>query len=201
MFPRFAGTSFWNYRATCRLLGARYPAAPLGLITVAALLPSSWELRLVDCNTRELRDEDLAWADVILTGGMLPQRYDALCLIERAHAFGKPVVVGGPDATSEPDAYATADFRVIGEAEEIISDFLAAWSSAREGTFVAARFPDLALSPVPRFDLLRLGDYLHVGVQYSRGCPFSCEFCNVIELNGRSPRTKAPAQVLRNGCQ
>jgi radical SAM superfamily enzyme YgiQ (UPF0313 family) len=198
VFPRFAGTSFWNYRATCQLMGARYPAAPLGLVTVAALLPRTWELRLVDCNARDLAEDDLAWADVVLTGGMLPQRRDTLRLIDRAHALGKPVVVGGPDATCAPDAYATADFRVLGEAEEIISEFLAAWSAgAREGTFVATRFPDLALSPVPRFDLLRLGDYLHVGVQYSRGCPFSCEFCNVIELNGRAPRTKAPAQVLR----
>lgn len=198
VFPRFAGTSFWNYNATCRLLGARYSAAPLGLITVAALLPPTWVVRLVDCNTRDLRDEDLEWADVVLTGGMLPQRLDTLHLVERAHGAGKPVVVGGPDATCEPSVYASADFRVLGEAEEIISDFLAAWNEgARRGTFVAPRFPDLSLSPVPRFDLLRLGDYLHVGVQYSRGCPYGCEFCNVIELNGRSPRAKAPAQVLR----
>jgi radical SAM superfamily enzyme YgiQ (UPF0313 family) len=198
VFPRFAGTSFWNYRAACDLLGARYPAAPLGLITVAALLPETWELRLVDCNVGELRDDDVAWADVVLTGGMLPQRRDALALIDRVHELGKPVVVGGPDATCAPEAYAVADFRVLGEAEEIITDFLAAWNAgARRGTFVAERFPDLARSPVPRFDLLRLRDYLHVGVQFSRGCPFNCEFCNVIELNGRAPRTKAPAQVLR----
>jgi radical SAM superfamily enzyme YgiQ (UPF0313 family) len=198
VFPRFAGTSFWNYRATCDLMGARYPAAPLGLITVAALLPSTWELRLVDVNTRDLRDEDLAWADVVLTGGMLPQRRDTLHLIERAHAHGKPVVVGGPDATCAPEAYRAAEFLVLGEAEEIIAEFLAAWrAGAAGGTFVAASFPDLTRSPVPRFDLLRLDDYLHVGVQYSRGCPFSCEFCNVIELNGRVPRTKTPAQVLR----
>lgn len=198
VFPRFAGTSFWNYGATCELMRARYPAAPLGLITVAALLPRAWELRLVDRNARDLADEDLAWADIVLTGGMLPQRRDTLHLVDRAHACGKPVVVGGPDVTCAPEAYAAADFRVLGEAEEILSEFLAAWNAgAREGTFVAARFPDLALSPVPRFDLLHLRDYLHVGVQYSRGCPFSCEFCNVIELNGRKPRTKSPAQVLR----
>jgi len=198
VFPRFAGTSFWNYGATCELMGARYPAAPLGLITVAALLPRAWELRLVDRNARELADEDLAWADVVLTGGMLPQRRDTLHLVDRAHACGKPVVIGGPDVTCAPEAYVSAEFRVLGEAEEILTEFLAAWSAgAREGTFLAQRFPDLALSPVPRFDLLHLRDYLHVGVQYSRGCPFSCEFCNVIELNGRKPRTKSPAQVFR----
>ncbi|HEX8908444.1 MAG TPA: B12-binding domain-containing radical SAM protein [Anaeromyxobacteraceae bacterium] len=196
--PQFAGTSFWNYRRTCELLGARYSAAPLGLITLAALLPADWELRLVDRNVEELRDEDLRWADVVMTGGMLPQRRDVLALIARAHAVGRPVVVGGPDATCAPDVYAAAEFRVLGEAEEIIADFVAAWcGGAPSGTFAATRFPDLTRSPVPRFDLLKLDRYLHVGVQFSRGCPFSCEFCNVIELNGRSPRTKTSAQMLR----
>ena len=198
VFPRFSGSSFWNYRATCELLGARYSAAPLGLITVAALLPASWDVRLVDRNVEELSDDDLAWADVVMTGGMLPQRNDALHLVERAHASGKPVVVGGPDATCAPETYAKADFRVLGEAEEVIAEFLAAWDCGAEGgLFAAPRFPDLTRSPVPRFDLLKLDRYLHVGVQFSRGCPFQCEFCNVIDLNGQSPRTKAPAQVLR----
>ena len=196
--PRFAGTSFWNYRTTCALMGARYSAAPLGLITVAALLPPGWKIRLVDRNVQELDDDDLAWADVVMTGGMLPQRNDVLSLIEAAHARGKPVVVGGPDATCAPDAYARADFRVLGEAEEVMSEFLAAFGAgAREGVFKAARFPDLARSPVPRFDLLAFDHYLHVGVQFSRGCPFDCEFCNIVDLNGRAPRAKTSAQMLR----
>lgn len=196
--PSFAGTSFWNYRRTCELLGARYSAAPLGIITVAALLPAEWELRLVDRNVEELREEDLRWADLVLTGGMLPQRKDVLALVDRAHALGKPVVVGGPDPTCAPDVYGAADFRVLGEAEEIMCELVAAWhAGATSGTFTATRFPDLARSPVPRYDLLKLEHYLHVGVQFSRGCPFGCEFCNVIELNGRAPRTKDTAQLLR----
>ncbi len=196
--PRFSGTSFWNYRDTCELMGSRYSAAPLGLITVAALLPPSWSVRLVDHNVEELREEDLAWADVVLTGGMLPQRRDALQLIDLAHARGKPVVVGGPDATSSPESYGTADFQVLGEAEEIMAEFLARWSAGdSRGVFTAREFPDLARSPVPRFDLLKLDHYLHVGVQYSRGCPFDCEFCNVIELNGRAPRVKTSEQLFR----
>jgi uncharacterized protein DUF4070/radical SAM family protein len=195
--PRFAGTSFWNYRRTCELLGASYSAAPLGLITVAALLPREWEVRFVDRNVEELRDDELRWADLVMTGGMLPQRRDVLELVERAHALGKPVVIGGADATCAPDVYATADFRVLGEAEEIIADFVAAWrAGAPSGTFTAPRYPELALSPVPRFDLLKLDRYLHVGVQFSRGCPFSCEFCNVIDLNGRAPRTKSSGQLF-----
>ena len=88
VYPRFEGTSFWNYQATCELMGARYSAAPLGLITVAALLPESWEIRLVNRNTEELREEDLAWADVVMTGGMLPQQPDTLRIVEMAHALG-----------------------------------------------------------------------------------------------------------------
>jgi radical SAM superfamily enzyme YgiQ (UPF0313 family) len=198
VYPKFEGTSFWNYQATCELLGAKYSAAPLGLITVAALLPGNWEVRLVNRNTEELREEDLAWADVIMTGGMLPQQPDTLRIIEMAHALGQPVVVGGPDATCSPETYAAADFLVLGEAEEIMADFVAAFEGgAAKGTFTASRFPDVTRSPVPRFDLLQLDHYLHVGVQYSRGCPFDCEFCNVIDLNGRVPRAKTTEQVLR----
>ncbi len=132
-----------------------------------------------------------------MTGGMLPQRTDVLHLIETARALGKPVVVGGPDVTCAPDVYRGADFRVLGEAEEILASFVTAWfAGAREGVFAAPRFPDLTRSPLPRFDLLKLDHYLHVGVQFSRGCPFDCEFCNVIELNGRVPRTKTSAQIL-----
>jgi radical SAM superfamily enzyme YgiQ (UPF0313 family) len=195
--PRFAGTSFWNYRETCALVGAKYSAAPLGLITVAALLPRGWDVRLVNRNTEELAEADLAWADVVMTGGMLPQRNDALHLIALAKARGKPVVVGGPDATCAPEVYAAADFRVLGEVEDIMADFVAAWEAGAEcGLFVASRFPDLTRSPLPRFDLLKLDQYMHVGVQFSRGCPFGCEFCNVIELNGRAPRTKTAEQML-----
>jgi radical SAM superfamily enzyme YgiQ (UPF0313 family) len=195
--PRFAPHSFWNYQATCRVVGKRYSAAPLGLITVAALLPPSWEIRLIDRNVEELQDEDLDWADLLMTGGMLPQQRDTLEIVRRAQARGKPAAVGGSDATSSPQRYAQADFLILGEAEEVLAEFVTAWRlGARKGSFRATRFPDLAASPVPRFDLLRLDRYMHVGLQISRGCPFSCEFCNVIELNGRVPRVKSAGQVL-----
>jgi len=198
VYPRFSPHSFWNYRSTCELVGAKYPATPLGLITVAAMLPKNWTLKLVDCNAAPLEDRDLDWADVVLTGGMLPQQRETLKVIDAAHAHGKRVVVGGPDVTSSPQIYASADFRVLGEAEEVLGEFLDAWSAgAPGGVFKANGFPDVTKSPVPRFDLLHFDHYVHVGVQFSRGCPFNCEFCDIIELYGRVPRTKADDQMLR----
>jgi radical SAM superfamily enzyme YgiQ (UPF0313 family) len=198
VFPRFPPNSFWNYQALYEVVGARYSATPLGLITVAALLPQHWQLRLIDCNVEELTGADLAWADLVLTGGMLPQQRAALEVIRSAQAVGKPVLVGGPDVTCSPHLYDCAEFRLLGEAEESMADFLAAWSAGESrGTFQAKGFPSLSCSPVPRFDLLKLDRYMHVGIQVSRGCPFTCEFCNVIELNGRAPRLKSAAQVLK----
>lgn len=195
--PRFHRNAFWNYHETCAVAGARYSAAPLGLITVAALLPPDWPVRLVDRNVEELRDEDLDWADLVMVGGMMPQQQDARRVIALAQARGRPVVIGGPDVTSSPAVYAEAEFRVLGEAEEIMADFVAAWRRGdTRGQFTATGFPDLRISPTPRFDLLKLQHYLHVGVQFSRGCPYQCEFCNVIELNGRVPRFKSIAQML-----
>ncbi|HVY00110.1 MAG TPA: B12-binding domain-containing radical SAM protein [Pseudorhodoplanes sp.] len=198
VYPRFISDSFWNFREACELVGAKYPAAPLGLITVAALLPRNWDIRLVNRNTEELSEADLTWCDLVMTGGMLNQQPDTLDLIDLAHRYGKPVAVGGPDPTSSPHIYEDADFRVLGEAEGIIGDFLSAWERGeRRGDFTAPKFQvDVTGSPVPRFDLLKFDQYLYIGVQYSRGCPFTCEFCDIIELYGRVPRAKTVPQML-----
>jgi radical SAM superfamily enzyme YgiQ (UPF0313 family) len=198
VFPKFNPNSFWNLQAVCDIWGARCPAPPLGLITVAALLPPAWNLRLVNRNAEELSDADFAWADLVMTGGMLPQRDDALEIIELCRRRGKPVVIGGPDAMSSPDTYRHADFLVLGEAEGLIDQFVEAWSAgAKGGVFEGVKFQaDVTASPTPRFDLLKFEHYLYVGVQFSRGCPFNCEFCDIIELYGRVPRAKTNAQML-----
>ncbi len=198
VYPKFVPNSFWGYTEACKLVGARYPAAPLGLITVAALLPQDWEFKLVNCNTDDLALSDIDWADLVMTGGMLNQQPDCLRLIELCHKHGKPVVVGGPDATSSPHVYESADFQVLGEAEDVIADFVAAWQRGeRKGVFTAERFQvDVTKTPMPRFDLLKFDQYLYICVQYSRGCPFTCEFCDIIELYGRKPRTKSNDQIL-----
>jgi radical SAM superfamily enzyme YgiQ (UPF0313 family) len=198
VYPRFVAENFWNFADACKLMGARYPAAPLGLITVAAMLPRNWDVRLVNRNIEDLTDDDLEWAELVMTGGMLPQQADTLVLIHLCHMRGKPVVIGGPDATSSPHIYRSADFRVLGEAEGAIDEFITAWESGdRSGTFTAPKFDiDVTKSPIPRFDLLKFEHYLYVGVQYSRGCPFTCEFCDIIELYGRVPRSKTTPQIL-----
>ncbi|MCP4573700.1 MAG: B12-binding domain-containing radical SAM protein [bacterium] len=197
VFPRFNSNSFWNYRETCEVAGRRYSAAPLGLITVAALLPAEWSLKLIDRNIEELPESDLDWADLVMIGGMLPQQADTKRVIALAHDRRKPVVLGGPDVTCSPTVYEEVEFRILGEVEDIMADFLAAWRRGdRRGVFVAEDYPSLHGSPQPRFDLLKLQHYMHVGVQFSRGCPFDCEFCNVIELNGRRPRFKTNEQIF-----
>ena len=198
VYPKFIPNSFWNYTEACELVGAKYPAAPLGLITVAAMLPKEWDVRLVNRNTEALTDADTAWADLIMIGGMLNQQPDFLYLIEFAHLHGKPVCVGGPDVSSSPHLYAAADFQVIGEAEHIMADFIAAWERGeRKGVFTAEKFKiDMTQSPLPRYDLLKLEQYLYIGIQFSRGCPFTCEFCDIIELYGRVPRTKTEDQIF-----
>ena len=199
VYPRFDADTFWNFKRTAEVFGAKYPAAPLGLITVAALLPPSWSIRLVNRNTEELSDADLDWADLVLTGGMLPQQRDTLDVIDLCHARGKPVVVGGPDVTSCPAPLSGGRFPGPRRSRgHVIDDFVEAWEAgAREGLFEAEKFQiDVTKSPIPRFDLLKFDHYLHIGVQFSRGCPFTCEFCDIIELYGRVPRAKTNAQML-----
>ncbi len=198
VYPRFEYASFWGLEATCEIAGKRRYNPPLGLITIAALLPPDWPVRLIDRNVEDLRDADVDWADLVLTGGLIPQRPDTLWVVERCRARGTPAAVGGPDVTSSPQAFAVADFRVRGEAEGVLAAFLDAWlAGATSGEFSAEKYTvDVAASPLPRFELLDLSHYISMAVQFSRGCPFTCEFCDIIELYGRVPRTKTTAQML-----
>src|SRR5262249_31589308 len=151
VFPRFNQHSFWNLQAVCDTYGSRAQSPPLGMMTLAAMLPPGWDVRLVDRNADALEDDDPAWADMGMTGGMLPQPVHTLKLIELAHRHGKPVVVGGPDPTSVPEVYSAADFRVLGEAEGVIGSFIAAWDAGvRSGTFEEEKFQvDVTTTPVP----------------------------------------------------
>ena len=197
--PRFPST-FWSYEPILELVGKKALMPPLGLITVAALLPDSWTCRLVDCNIRPVTEAEWAWADIVLLSGMIVQKPHLLQLVAEARRRHKPVVVGGPYATALPDELreAGADFLVLDEAELTLTPFLDALrQGAAGGTFTAGGAkPDVTTTPVPRFDLLEMAAYDSMAIQFSRGCPFLCEFCDIIVLYGRRPRTKRPDQVL-----
>jgi radical SAM superfamily enzyme YgiQ (UPF0313 family) len=193
-FPR----TYWGMEYS-RLLSHRAALLPpLGLLTVAALLPSDWAVKLLDMSIEPLRDEDLRWADVVFVGAMQVQQASFHEVIRRAHALGKTVVVGGAYPTTDPQASHEADCIVIGESEDLIGPLC---RDLEDGTlkprYTAEQRPDVTRSPVPRFDLLRVDAYQSIGVQFSRGCPFNCEFCDIIEVFGRVPRTKPAEQLLR----
>jgi radical SAM superfamily enzyme YgiQ (UPF0313 family) len=192
--------TYWGFQYSLRLVGRRVANPPLGLITVAACLPADWQLRLIDLNLRRLRDRDLRWADAVLVSGMLVQVESMLEVVRRARALGRRVVVGGPGPTTSPESFSDAHVVFQGEAEGRLEALVAAIVADSAETVVLSRpagsYPDLSTVPVPRFDLLELSRYASMSLQYSRGCPFGCEFCDVIEIFGRTTRVKAPEQVL-----
>jgi radical SAM superfamily enzyme YgiQ (UPF0313 family) len=192
-------TSFWSYQETLDLAGLRATNPPLGLITVAAMLPSNWEIRLVDRNVCLETEDDWNWCNIVIISAMIVQKDDFRTLIQKGVALGKKVAVGGPFATSVPEfpLEAGAHYLILDEGECTIPPFLEALARGEErGIFRASEKPDVTQTPMPRFDLLDLDAYLAITVQFSRGCPFQCEFCDIINLYGRKPRTKTPEQML-----
>jgi radical SAM superfamily enzyme YgiQ (UPF0313 family) len=180
------------------MVGAKYPAAPLGLLTVAALLPQKWSFRLIDENVEPLLNDHLIWADIVFTGGMLTQQKNMLNFIRKAHDLGRIVVVGGPDPTSQPEVYREADFLVLGEGEITIPMFLNdLQKGAKSGRYLSDEKVNMLKAVVPRYDLINFRNYIMIGLQFTRGCPFNCEFCDIIELYGHIPRFKSNEQVIK----
>jgi radical SAM superfamily enzyme YgiQ (UPF0313 family) len=197
VWPRFPA-SFWGFEGVLEMLPESATTPPLGLITVAALCPASWNIRLIDHAFEELRDEDLLWADLVMISAMHAQRADARAILARARTLGRRTFVGGPWASSDPEAVlADADHVLVGEAEEVFADIAAALEQGTAGSlYRVSDKPDMTRSPIARYDLLRLDKYTSMPVQFSRGCPFQCDFCDIITIYGRRPRTKTPAQII-----
>ena len=199
IYPEFPKT-FWSYEKILELVNRKVLLPPLGIVTVAALLPQEWEMKLVDRNVREVSEAEWTWAELVVISGMIVQKADMATQIGKAKQRGLPVAVGGPFASSTPDApeLQLADFKVLDEGEITLPMFIEAIQKGEcSGRFSSNGVkPDVTGTPIPRFDLLELDAYDSMSVQFSRGCPFQCEFCDIIVLYGRKPRTKNPEQLI-----
>lgn len=194
--PRTPET-FWSLRHAIRFIGKRAANPPLGLLTMAALLPDHWDYRLVDLNTHKLDDRDLAWADHVLVSAMVVHRDGVIDLARRCRAAGRPLIGGGPLFRDEADRALGVDHVVIGEAEELAATLAADLERGEVAPcYRATGFPDIALTPPPRWDLVDVHHYATLSVQSCRGCPHDCEFCDVVALNGHRPRYKSAAQFV-----
>jgi len=197
IYPRYPDT-FWSFRHALKFLNKSATHPPLGLLTIAGLLPKDWELKLVDLNVAPLRDEDLAWADLVLISAMAVQRESAKEVIKRAKKFSKKVVAGGPLFTVfYQEFWEDVDHFVLNEGEITLPQFL---SDLAQGSpkkiYTTQEKVDLKKSPIPRYDLIALKSYTSMCIQFSRGCPFNCEFCDVTNLFGHAVRTKSKEQII-----
>lgn len=196
LYPEFPDT-FWSFKHALWFVDKRASSPPLGLVTVAAMLPAAWTKRLVDCNIQPLKDSDLAWADLVFLSAMVVQRDSAQELIRRAKAAGKTVVAGGPLFTGEYESFPQVDHFVLNEAEITLPLFL---DDLARGTlkriYATDQHPDLTQTPTPLWELVDMQHYDSMSIQFSRGCPFQCDFCNVTALLGHRPRVKTAAQVI-----
>lgn len=195
VYPEFPDT-YWSFKHALAFEGKRSAFPPLGLMTISSMLPETWERRLVDMNVSPLTDDDIAWADIVFASAMLVQQDSLRDVVARSKALGKRVAVGGPFVTTANDDLG-ADYIFIGEAETTLPEFL--WDlelGSTKGIYKAPERPSLALTPAPDFSIADLESYSAMSIQYSRGCPFQCEFCDIIEIYGRVPRAKSAGQMI-----
>ena len=196
VYPEHPPT-YWGANFALEIVGIRSAFPPLGLLTVAAMFPQNYKLRVIDMNTGPLADSDLEWADIVFTSTMIVQRVSLQDVIDRCNRAGVPVVAGGPHPTTFHSEIRGVDHFVLDEVEETFASFLEDLEGgAARGIYRARRKPDVSKTPIPRFDLIDLDNYHSMGVQFSRGCPFDCEFCDITKLYGRIPRTKSPSQMV-----
>lgn len=196
LYPQTPDT-FWSFKHVLRFISKRAAFPPLGLLTVAAMLPRDWELRLVDTNVQKLTDDDLRWADYVMLSAMIAHRESVGPMVDRCRKLAKTVIAGGPLFTTGHANFPQIPHFVLGEAEDLMPRLIA---DLQAGTlqhyYQSPGRPDITQVPAPRWDLIDLRHYATMAVQFSRGCPYDCEFCDIIIMNGRAPRTKTPAQLI-----
>ncbi|UCE82949.1 MAG: DUF4070 domain-containing protein [Deltaproteobacteria bacterium] len=197
VYPEYPVT-FWSFDYALKFISKKAAYPPLGLLTVAALLPDDWDIRLVDLNIEKLKDKDLVWADYVMISAMLIQKKSVLSIIQRCRQLETKVIAGGPLFNSAPEEYLDlVDHLILNEAELTLPPFL---EDLRNGTpqkvYRTEAFPEMSLTPSPRWDLIKVKKYATLMVQCSRGCPFDCEFCDITSLYGRTPRVKSAEQLI-----
>jgi len=196
VYPEFPET-FWSFKHALSFIRKKAAHPPLGLVTFAAMLPDDWNIRLVDTNIEKLTDESIRHSDYIYLSAMSVQQQSARQIIDQCHSLGTPVVAGGPLFTSEPERYKDVEHLVLNEAEQTLSGFLRDMKiSCPAHIYSSDQHPEMDISPVPRWDLLQINKYASMSIQFSRGCPYNCEFCNVTALFGHRPRTKQASQIV-----
>ncbi|MGA1861930.1 B12-binding domain-containing radical SAM protein, partial [Deferribacter thermophilus] len=197
VYPRYPKT-FWSFEYALSFINKKTSLPPLGLLTIAAMLPKDWNLKLIDMNIKELKDDDIKWADLVLISAMSVQKASANEVIQRCKKYGVKIAAGGPLFTVEYELYSEIDYLIIGEGEivlhKMIEDFMNGITSK---VYKAESFVDLRVSPIPYWELIEnINDYATLSIQYSRGCPFSCDFCNVTSMFGHKVRTKSSEQII-----
>jgi radical SAM superfamily enzyme YgiQ (UPF0313 family) len=189
--------TFWSFKHVLKFVSKKAAFPPLGLLTVAAMLPRDWQLQVVDLNVERLKDEDLQWADWVMLSAMIVHQESVRNVAARCAVLGKRVIAGGPLFTTGHEAFPEIQHFVLGEAEEVMPQVVEDLRNGRlQRLYKATGWPNLEQTPLPRWDLVNLRHYVTMAVQFSRGCPYDCEFCDIIVMNGRVPRTKTPAQLV-----
>jgi len=196
VYPETPST-FWSFRNALRFISKKSSEPPLGLLTIAAMLPKDWTIKLIDTNVRTLKDDHIRWADYVFITGMNVHVNSMKDIIKRCNDLGVKVVAGGPACTTDDQEFEGVDHFVLNEAEATLPPFIRdLQSGCAKHFYTTEEFPDIASTPNPRWDLLEMTKYSSMSVQYSRGCPFDCEFCSITMLNGHRPRTKRKEQFL-----
>jgi radical SAM superfamily enzyme YgiQ (UPF0313 family) len=197
VYPEYPDT-FWSFKHALKFVNKKAAFPPLGLLTVAGMLPHEHELKLVDMNTSKLKDSHINWADLVFISAMVVQKDSADKVIKKCRSLGARVVAGGPLFTTQHEDFPCVDHFVLNEAEVTLPPFLEDLKKGcAQHIYTSDIRPDIRLAPVPKWDLIDINKYSAMSVQYSRGCPFDCEFCDIVVLNGRVPRTKSREQLLR----
>jgi len=196
VYPQYPDT-FWSFKHALKFISKKAPFPPLGLLTVAAMLPSEWEKKLVDMNVTALSDEDIRWADYVFISAMVVQKDSVMEVITRCKKLSTKIVAGGPLFTTGYKEFDGVDHFVLGEAEVTLSPFLEDLDKGcTKSIYVSNKRPSISETPIPLWSLINMRHYSSMNMQYSRGCPFDCEFCDIIILNGHKPRTKGKDQVV-----